>query len=725
MRPGPKTLTALAFSLALVLAAVTAGGGATLIEKRARQGVQLLLDLEGQSWAHVTADGLQVIVAGTAPDEALRFRTLTAVGEAIDPGRIVDLTEVARPVAVEPPRFSLEMLRNGDGISLIGLVPADTDRAALVASLRRSAAGAAVTDMLESADYPAPPGWNSALRFGVSALATLPRSKISVSGGQVAITAITDSGPDKARLETDLVRRTPEGLTLQLDISAPRPVITPFTLRFLIDAEGARFDACSADTEAARDQILTAARAAGAGGALGCTLGMGTPSPQWGSAVSMGLAALHTLGAGVITYSDTDVALIVPETVDAAVFDRAVGELESNLPDSFSLHAEHTAPQATATATPVLPEFFVNRDDDGDVQVRGRVGDELLRSTVQNVAAARFGHDAVYVAVRVDTGLPAGWAVRVLSAIEALAELDNGSVQVLPDLIRVAGETDDPQSSDTISRLLAARLGEGARVALSIRYVPPPEPEPEGLPPEDCVAQLNAVLAASKITFEPGSAVIAAEGWPALDALATILHECEKVPLQIAGHTDSQGREQLNQRLSQERARAVLVAMQQRRVLTANLDSQGFGESFPIADNGTEEGRESNRRIEFVLLTDAEAAAADEAAAVPASELADDAAHSDVPPAEADAKAGQSGADDLAADAAAESNATDAADTTDATDTTVDAAAAVPESKPSEPQASGALATEPAGRDTAADVPVQTPDVSTQRPVPRPARQAP
>ena len=63
----------------------------------------------------------------------------------------------------------------------------------------------------------------------------------------------------------------------------------------------------------------------------------------------------------------------------------------------------------------------------------------------------------------------------------------------------------------------------------------------------------------------------------------------------------------MNEQLSQARADAVLNAIMARRVLVSNLSARGYGESRPIADNDTEEGRELNRRIEFRLV------AADEA----------------------------------------------------------------------------------------------------------------
>jgi OOP family OmpA-OmpF porin len=66
----------------------------------------------------------------------------------------------------------------------------------------------------------------------------------------------------------------------------------------------------------------------------------------------------------------------------------------------------------------------------------------------------------------------------------------------------------------------------------------------------------------------------------------------------------------MNLALSQARADAVLNGLMARRVLTSNLRAVGYGESRPIADNATEEGREANRRIEFTLIPQEEEGAA-------------------------------------------------------------------------------------------------------------------
>lgn len=599
MRIPTKALIAATFATALVLSAFIAGGSATVIEIRSRKALRLAMETAGYSWVQVQTDGLQVVLLGTAPSEAERYRAVTLAGSIVDASRIVDGTdaETAKPVA--PPAFSLEMLRNDEGISLIGLVPANTNRKALLAELTALVGEGAVTDMLETADYPEPENWKAAFDFGIATLQTLPRAKVSVDPGKVQIEAITDSPEEKARVETTLARTRPAELTLEAHISAPRPVITPFTLRFLIDAQGARFDACSADTERARDRILAAARQAGASGSLGCTLGMGTPSAQWSEAVAMAIAALRQMGAGTVSFSDADIALVAAETVDPALFDKAVGELESNLPEVFSLKAELTR---KAEAPSAAPEFSALLREDGQVELRGRVPSERDREALESFARAQFGASTVYGATRIDAELPQGWPVRALSALEALRLVSEGSVTVRPDLIRLTGKTGDAQASDKVARLLAERLGETARIDLKISYDKRLDPTlnlPDG---PQCVSRLNAVLTGNKITFEPASATIAAEDAPQLDALAKVMAQCQDFRMEVAGHTDSQGGEESNLRLSQSRAQAVLEALRERRVLTGNLLAQGYGESRPIADNETEEGREANRRIEFVLL---------------------------------------------------------------------------------------------------------------------------
>jgi len=599
MRLSSILIIALTFFAAAVVSLVAANFSVKLIEETSEIGVRDALDDAGMTWAEVQADGLQVTLAGIAPTEAVRFRALTTAGSIVDAARVIDEMEVQAQAAIAPPRFSVEVLRNDSGISVIGLIPTSTDRDAAIERFKDVAGDTSVADLLEQANYPAPDGWEDALSVAISAIGQLPRAKASVEAGRVTITAIADSPEEKVRMENSLTRRTPPSVELTLDIAAPRPVITPFTLRFELDEEGARFDACSADTEAARIRILAAATRAGVIGTARCTVGLGVPSPKWADAVEKAIDAVKRLNGGSVTFADADINFVALPGTDQDTFDRVVGELETSLPEVFALRAKLPKVQDPNEGP---PEFTATLSPEGQVQLRGRVSDAALRDLTDSYAKARFGSDKVYTATRLVEDLPADWAPRVLTGLEALAALSNGKVLVTPDTLSVTGNTGNPDASNAIASLLSGKLGEGAEYDIDVTYQEKLDPI-LGLPtPDECEAQIREVLKGGKINFEPGSATIDASALNIMDEIAEILKKCGDLQLEIQGYTDSQGRESMNLALSQSRAESVLNELRARRVLTGSFTAKGYGEENPIADNKTEEGREANRRIEFRLI---------------------------------------------------------------------------------------------------------------------------
>jgi OOP family OmpA-OmpF porin len=577
-----------AFVAAAGVAVLIAWGAAVLVEGISARAVKTRLLTEGITFAQVEADGLQIHLLGTAPNEAARYRVVNLVGGLIDSARIRDRMDVTPVKAVEAPRFSVEMLRNDDGIPL--------------------------SDMIETADYPAPKGWDAALAFGMEALKLLPRSKISVAADQVAITAIAGSDTEKRTLETQLDAAKPEGLQVKIDISAPRPVLTPFTLRFVKDADGARFDACSADTEAARTKILMAAGVAGAIGRTTCTVGLGVPTPRWADAVTAGIDAVAQLQSATLTFSDADVTLLAGADVSQSDFDRVVGDLEAALPDVFSVKAELEKKPEGGVAGPA--EFTATlAAKTHRVELRGRLTDEMLRKAVDSFARAEFGSGNIYLATRMDPELPDGWPVRVLAGLQALAELDNGSLVVRADTVQIKGVTGSQSAKVRISQILSEKLGQGQTFKVDVRYDKELDPL-AGVPtPQECARDVNDVLARQKITFTPGSAEIDSKAGAVMTALADVLKDCPGVKMEVAGHTDSQGSEEGNRALSQARAESVILALQGRQVDVSGLLAKGYGEAVPLGENETDAGRESNRRIEFTLIGADRPVSADEAKA--------------------------------------------------------------------------------------------------------------
>lgn len=594
-------LTIAAVLVAALLASLGAWWSALAIESRSAAAVTSRLLSEGITWASVESNGLQVRLNGIAPNEAARFRVVNMAGTVVQSSRVRDQLEVTAMRAIEAPRFSLEILRNDDGISLIGLVPGKVVDEALTEAIASITKGAQISDMLESADYPAPENWDDALKFGLAALRILPRSKISVSAEAVEITAISESADQKRKLESDLKRLAPEDLRVKMDISAPRPVLTPFTLRFVIDESGARFDACSADTDRARNRILAAGIAAGVPANTNCTIGLGVPTPRWAEAAEAGIKAIAELGAGTITFSDADVSLLGSVDTSQSDFDRVTGDLQAQLPPVFSLDAT-LPPKPTASSTGPA-EFTAVLSEEGKVQLRGRLSDEMLRAAADSYAKSQFGGDRVYTATRLDEDLPDGWPIRVLAGLESLAVLHHGTLTVRADTVDVAGVTGKPDGRARISQILSDKLGQGKTFRVNVSYDQKFDPLAALPSPQECAADLNEIMKRRKITFAPGSAEIENSASNIIDALAEVLGNCPPLEMEISGHTDSQGSDGGNRALSQARAEAVLTALQGRRLQVASFTAKGYGEDTPVADNATEDGREANRRIEFKLLS--------------------------------------------------------------------------------------------------------------------------
>jgi OOP family OmpA-OmpF porin len=349
-------------------------------------------------------------------------------------------------------------------------------------------------------------------------------------------------------------------------------------------------------------------------GRANCTIGLGVPTPSWAEAAEAGIRAVDALGAGTITFSDADVTLLAAEGVTQANFDRVVGELQTALPAVFSLDATLPKP-ATGVAQGPAEFTAVLAPETGKVELRGRLTDEMQRAAIDSFARARFGSSKVYVATRFDPELPDGWPVRVLAALESLALLDNGSVLVRADTVEVKGVTGSQVAKARISQILSGRLGQGKTFKVDVRYDKALDPIASIPTPEECVQDVDAVLAKQKITFTPGSAELDSAAGSVMGQLASALKGCAAIKIEIAGHTDSQGSDQGNLSLSQARAEAVLLALQGRQVDVSGMIAKGYGETVPIADNKTEEGREANRRIEFTLISAAAAAAPQQQAA--------------------------------------------------------------------------------------------------------------
>jgi len=102
------------------------------------------------------------------------------------------------------------------------------------------------------------------------------------------------------------------------------------------------------------------------------------------------------------------------------------------------------------------------------------------------------------------------------------------------------------------------------------------------------------------INFETGKSVIKPESQPIIDQINEMLKQNPDLKVSIEGHTDNVGNEKSNQTLSESRAKSVMTALVSKGINASRLKSKGWGQTKPVADNNTEDGKAKNRRVEIV-----------------------------------------------------------------------------------------------------------------------------
>ncbi|HUX56528.1 MAG TPA: OmpA family protein [Bacteroidales bacterium] len=107
-------------------------------------------------------------------------------------------------------------------------------------------------------------------------------------------------------------------------------------------------------------------------------------------------------------------------------------------------------------------------------------------------------------------------------------------------------------------------------------------------------------IVSNGIRFDVGKASLRPESMGVLNEIFKLLDEHPDVSVSVEGHTDSDGDFDLNQNLSQDRAKTVMSQLVSMGIDAGRITSKGFGESKPVGTNDTPEGKASNRRVEFV-----------------------------------------------------------------------------------------------------------------------------
>jgi outer membrane protein OmpA-like peptidoglycan-associated protein len=189
---------------------------------------------------------------------------------------------------------------------------------------------------------------------------------------------------------------------------------------------------------------------------------------------------------------------------------------------------------------------------------------------------------------------PEPWLSATRVALEQLARLRRGDVSISAKDVMIEGAAESDRVANEVRSVLSTDLPPGYKARDAITVMSADEKAADS-----CQTLMRQTSAKGTINFERAKADLTADSTQTLRDLVEVANECPAFNIEIEGHTDAEGTDERNQRLSDRRARAVADFLIQNGVSAKRLSTTGYGATRPIADNATEAGRAKNRRIEF------------------------------------------------------------------------------------------------------------------------------
>lgn len=249
---------------------------------------------------------------------------------------------------------------------------------------------------------------------------------------------------------------------------------------------------------------------------------------------------------------------------------------------------------------PKLPSpytFLAVSKSAGGVTLNGYVPTEEDRVRILADAERFYPGRVTDDKVIVSDGAPAaGWSPLISSQLACLDMMEEGELKLSDTLVSLSGKVADENTQAKINAN-CSEMPEPFSTSLNLEVLPQIESV------DECQTLLNEVNALGDIKFAYNSAEI--QGDPSFDllnGLASAAKRCAAFEVTVEGHTDSDGSDAYNKMLSEQRAQSVVAYLADRQgIAMSRLTAIGYGESQPIADNSTPEGKAQNRRIAFTV----------------------------------------------------------------------------------------------------------------------------
>ena len=547
--------------------------------------------------------------------EAATSETVAAV-EVIEAGLAdgfawSDDLDVVRPT-VSP--FTLSVASDAGGWLMEGHAPDEATRERLIEAVETVAGETPVQTDIGLADGMPSNDWPGLATSGIEALGKLDNGKLTLSDDDVRLEG------DVAATDLDALRAMTDGQPWDTELVVLRPTIRPYVISIEKTHDGDWLLAGAVADEDDRDALIEAVSGLAEGGNVETKLQLadGMPGRDWQRFVTDRLKTLETVQSGKVSFEDYDVTLegIVATPEEAEVANERVTEID---PDITTVLEELDPRPAAYLNLDLSPESGVTIDS-------------VLPTSLSKAEAVKtLGLEAGYQGDFIENGRgdAEAWRQDLATIGNYLPEFETVDINLKSGKAAIAGETLEKTDTDQIiSRLTDAldvrwqpemtieptdnRYADGTRRINLLNGIEEEYRRGFWLPVTTITAGLDAcrdrtsmILASNKITFLVGEARLDARARGIINDLSAIAIGCLEnsgFHLEIGGHTDSRGAADMNQRLSEARAEAVLTSLVARGVSRDAMVATGYGEHNPIADNTTAEGRAANRRITFKWL---------------------------------------------------------------------------------------------------------------------------
>jgi outer membrane protein OmpA-like peptidoglycan-associated protein len=496
------------------------------------------------------------------------------------------------PVELSAPRadpFVWSVAYDGKAVTFDGYVPNEVVRETLVAAATATFAGAPVVDKTEIASGE-PEGFAEAASYAVNVVGRLGNGGITLDGLDIDVAGTARTVDDYEDVLASLAS-LPGGARVVSNAIRPA-VVSPYgwagerdgnsvvLTGYVPTLDGRAAMAAAASALFPGDSITDRVRVAG-----------GEPKMDWLGAVKFAMGELAKLSHGKVSLGGDRRFAVSGEAASPEAFADLLDAAGKTLPASLQPGAADISPPK------VSPYRFVADLAGTQVRLTGYAPSRKVREDILDTAQRKFGKVEIVDDLVYGSGAPDGFTDAVSAALQAVARLGAGHAEIADHDVTVAGSAWYPSAADELVSATGDALPKGFKAVMNI--VTRQEGQP--VSPVRCRDLLQAALQRGRIEFVANKPEITGDSFGLLDRVAATIARCPDAGIEVAAHTDSAGSSARNRDLTQSRAEAIVDYLVDAGVKRERLSAVGYGESKPVADNGSADGKAANRRVEFTV----------------------------------------------------------------------------------------------------------------------------